>query len=206
MIIGIDLDNTLIDYSALFQSTALSLGLISPSFHGDKAQIKEQVLRHHGNDGWTALQGHVYGPALRHAPPYPGADDFLRRCFRSAITTCIISHKTHWTVKGPRHDLRAAALSWLEAQGWTGRGDSPIRECDIEFHLDRPSKIRAITERRCTHFIDDLPEVLLDPLFPRAAKAMLFDPEGHHPNWEGPRARDWDQLSSTLLGGGVAVA
>jgi len=62
-------------------------------------------------------------------------------------------------------------------------------------------KLTAIGERGCTHFVDDLPEVLGHPDFPAGVGRILFAPGGG----EGPPGvlvlRTWEQIGRHLLGG-----
>jgi hypothetical protein len=44
--------------------------------------------------------------------------------------------------------------------------------------VTRAAKIQRIRELRCDVFIDDLPELLLDPQFPAQTRRILFAPQG----------------------------
>jgi len=45
MRIGIDFDNTLIDYDRVFAAAAHALGLVSPDFKGSKRAVRDAVRR-----------------------------------------------------------------------------------------------------------------------------------------------------------------
>ena len=48
----------------------------------------------------------------------------------------------------------------------------------VFFELTKQSQARAASApASCTHFIDDLPEILRDPAFPATRSAILFDPK-----------------------------
>lgn len=68
------------------------------------------------------------------------------------------------------------------------------------FVQSRTEKIRKIAELGCTHFIDDLPEFLLEPLFPESVSRILFDPQNLHEDIrEFPRFQTWSALADHLL-------
>ena len=180
MRIGTDLDNTLINYDALFHAAALERGLIAKELPARKTEVKNWVQGRHGNDAWTELQAEVYGPLLEQAEVYPGAMAFFRRCRSSGFSVCVISHKTRFPALGRQHDLRAAAMRWLEQRGWFGADGIHLDRSDVEFHDTRAAKVQAIRRRACDLFIDDLPEVFAEEAFPTETTRILFDPDGAH--------------------------
>ena len=46
--------------------------------------------------------------------------------------------------------------------------------------LSKEEKIARVANIGCDYFIDDLPEILLMPGFPKKTKRILFDPDGIH--------------------------
>ena len=94
MRIGIDFDNTLVDYGALFHRAACAAGLIPPETPADKAAVKARIMHHGGgNQAWTELQGVVYGDAIRDARPFPGVHEFLDFCAGHRLAVSVVSHK-----------------------------------------------------------------------------------------------------------------
>ena len=200
MIIGIDLDNTIISYDALFHFAALGHGLISPHVPARKATIKHYIQTRHGADAWTSLQAEVYGPLLEYAQPFEGAREFLLQCRSANYEVCILSHKSRQPALGAPHDLRAAAHDWLDHQGWFSSSDLGLALTDVEFHDTRADKVQAIRRHACDVFVDDLPEVLADPAFPAGTARILFDPEQTHPlhhDWK--HARSWAQIAAEIF-------
>lgn len=200
MRIGIDLDNTIINYNALFHFAALGHGLISRHVPAHKATIKHYIQTRHDNDVWTRLQAEVYGPLIDYAEPYAGIQEFLGQCHRHGYPACILSHKTRRPASGEDCDLRAAALGWLESQGWFSSAGLGLRITDVEFHDTRSDKIAAIQRRACDTFIDDLPEVLADPDFPSGTSRILFDParaHPQHPEWK--HAQSWADITAEIF-------
>jgi hypothetical protein len=175
MRIGIDFDNTIIAYDAVFGVIARRRGLIDDGFCGrSKQAIRDHIrLLPDGEIAWQQLQGQVYGKGIAEAMMFPGFDGFLRRCRALELPVVIVSHKTEYGHYDPdRINLRRAALDWMTAQGLFR--DFALSTGSIYFESTRAEKLRRIADLSCTHFIDDLEEVLTDPGFPRGVVPILF--------------------------------
>jgi hypothetical protein len=174
--IGLDLDNTLIDYDRLFGEIAAGRGLIPRDFLGTKRDIRDHVRLLPGADGeieWQRLQAAVYGPQIAGATAATGALEFLRLARTSGAELSIVSHKTALANMGTeRVNLRDAARGWLRTNGMLGPDTVP--EANLYFEDTRADKIARIVSLRCTHFIDDLEEVFDDPKFPSNVEQLLF--------------------------------
>lgn len=194
MRIGVDLDNTLICYDALFHAAALERGLIAPETPARKKAVKDAIQSAHGDPVWTKLQAEVYGPLLPRAEAFPGAAAFFRRCRVEKIELRIVSHKSRYPALGLRTDLREAAIRWLASRGWFDSANGLVREA-VEFHDTRDEKVRAIARHRCDAFIDDLPEIFAEKNFPAQTTAILFDPDQAHENTGGVlRLKSWVEI------------
>ena len=80
MLIGLDFDNTVICYDAVFLDAAKKRGLLPASFVGTKQQVRDTIrLAPGGEIEWQKLQGYVYGAGIGGAKLFPGVDAFLRR-------------------------------------------------------------------------------------------------------------------------------
>ena len=180
MRIGIDFDNTLIDYDRVFLESARERGLVGVGFEGSKRAVRDAIrLLPEGELTWQRLQGHVYGAGIHGAVPFAGAGDFLRRCRARGLTVFIVSHKTRYGHYDPaRVDLREAALGWMAAQGFLHDETGTVPADHVFFEDDRARKLARIAALRCTHFIDDLEEVFADPGFPPGITRILFGPTG----------------------------
>jgi len=177
--IGIDFDNTLVSYDALFYRCACERHLIPPDLPPTKVAVREWLWRQpDGNTPWTELQGEVYGRCMAKAVWFPGVDAFLAFCRYRGLRVSIISHKLEYPALGPRVNLRDAALAWMEAHGFFRSNGFNLSRGDVYFEESREQKRACIAERQCTHFVEDLPEVLLDPAFPPGIIKLLFDPAG----------------------------
>lgn len=179
MIIGIDFDNTIACYDQAFAYTAQAMGLLPTAAGLDKQTIKQQVRAAGGEHAWMRLQGQVYGRDIAYATLFPGFADFVRLARTQGARLRIISHKSRYGhFDAAQVDLRQAACAWMRQQGFfsaVGLGFSPE---DVSFHDARSQKLAAIAQQGCQVFIDDLPEVLQDPRFPNACRAILFAPAG----------------------------
>jgi len=193
--VGVDLDNTIICYDLAFHRAALDRGLIGPATPPLKTAVKNALLASGGNQQWTELQGHVYGPGLEAATPYPGVLDFFSACAARGIRAHIISHKTQFAAAGPKYDLREAATAWLKASGILD--SRPHCDGHVIFTSTRAEKLETVRRLDCATLIDDLPEVFHDHSYPRCTDFILFDPADSHPDWTATRrAKGWAEITA----------
>jgi len=188
-IVGIDLDNTIINYNNAFNYAAIKLNLLTEDwfksnlFLGNgispKNLIKIAILnKKDGQKNWEFLQGQVYGNFIQHAEIFPGVNNFLFHCYNRGIKVFIVSHKTEFG----HHDksatpLRKAAIKFLKEKKILNIDYSPSRK-DVFFFDTREKKVNKIDVLSCNYFIDDLPEVFLEPNFPKKTKKIIFSPVG----------------------------
>ena len=204
MRIGIDLDNTIICYDQLFGWLASQRSLIPPGMVWDKMQVRDYLRQTGREETWTRLQGEAYGRAILKATPFPGVIDFISNCRAEAIPVFIISHKTREPFIGPRHDLHAAAMNWLEHQGFFSPSVGLATE-DVFLEVSKTSKLERIRSQNCSHFIDDLPEILNDARFPSEVHRILFASQASASTEAEAKSggmscfSSWSQLSSQLF-------
>lgn len=177
--IGLDLDNTLIDYGDLFYRAACSRGLLAGDAPRDKTAVRDSVrLLPDGELHWQRIQAEVYGPGLAAARPYPGAEKFLDAAAQAGLRLAVVSHKTRFAAQDTQGtDLHEAARCWLRTQGFLGPG-KPLAEDAVFFEATRADKTARIAALGCAAFVDDLPEVFAHPGFPSGTVRLLFAPEG----------------------------
>jgi len=176
MLLGVDFDNTIVCYDALFHRVAREQGLIPADVPVNKSDVRNYLRRVDNEAAWTEMQGTVYGARLSEAAPYPGVLEFFEACRTAGIPTSIISHKTRHPFLGEQYDLHAAASAWLEQQGFFDAARLGLPRENVFFELTKPAKLARIGQCGCTHFIDDLPEFLGEPDFPAGVQRILFDP------------------------------
>ena len=199
MIVGLDLDNTIICYDDLIHAQALALDVISADLPADKASISQFLKESGRNDVWTYIQGRVYGPELLGAEPFPGAREFVDLCFDAGIPVHIVSHKTRYAAADPTIDLREWASRWLDKFGFSTAVSS------VTFSDTREAKVDRIASLECSHFLDDLDAVFREPKFPEETLAYLFDPKERFRDWtgSGERVNSWKQFQGIVFPDGV---
>ena len=169
-IIGLDLDNTLIDYSK-------SIEIYSKKYLGTSYSNVIQIRNALKNQGldieWQVAQSWIYTEGLSYAHLGEGAVELLDVSLQNSIPIHIISHKTANTPKEfGSLDLRNPAKAWirrnLESYG--------IDLSHVHFESTRAEKIERIKKMKITHFVDDLIEVLTDRQFPKTVMKYLYNP------------------------------
>lgn len=193
MRLGLDFDNTLVSYDALFHKVAREGGWIPDDLPLSKVRVRDHLRRIGREDVWTEMQGYVYGARMSEALPYTGVLDFLRWARSAGLPRCIVSHKTRHPYRGPQYDLHEAARNWVGSTLSDADGPFVDPEC-VYFEQTKEEKLARIAQVGCTVFIDDLPEILEASDFPPGAQAVLFDPEDNHPTTRSTRVRSWNEL------------
>jgi hypothetical protein len=176
MILGIDFDNTIVNYDHVFHKVALENNLIPQELDVSKAEVRRYFREIGKESEWTELQGYVYGARMAEALPFPHSLEYITRWIRSGVEVYIVSHKTRTPYSGTSYDLHKAGWQWLELQGFFDRDRINLKKCNVFFELTKQDKIYRIADLKCTHFVDDLPELLTDPSFPAEVEKILFDP------------------------------
>lgn len=206
-VFGIDFDNTIVSYDVLFHKVAVEKHLIPTSLAQTKNAVKRYLCESGKEEVWTLLQGEVYGFRMLEALPYPGVKAFFRTCSELGIPVRIISHKTRRPYLGEPYDLHAAATAWLQAHDFFSDDGASLDPTSVFFELTKEAKLQRIRSCECTHFIDDLPEILCHPEFPQRVHRLLFSPDqnetDHKPEnkaCETQTSTSWRQISAKLLG------
>jgi hypothetical protein len=178
MRIGIDFDNTIACYDGVFHVAAIERGLIPPDLARDKNSVRDHLNSIGHKDDFTELQGHVYGARMDMVSPYPGFAEFIAQAQGAGHVIFIVSHKTRHPLRGPRHDMHAAARGFLLTHRLIGNGEARIDPAHVHFELTKDEKVARAARLGCDLFIDDLPEILGLPGFPAGMRRILFDPDG----------------------------
>jgi hypothetical protein len=201
MRVGLDLDNTLAAYDRLFALAAGERGYLSAAAARDKEGVREAVRAlPDGERKWRRLQAAVYGPLMAEAELAPDARGALRSLREAGAELCIVSHKSrHAAEDESGFDLREAALAWLRARGFFDELGLSVAE--VFFEDDRAGKLARIATLGCTHFVDDLVEVLGDPNFPSGVDRLLYAPRGGRAEGPWRRCATWTEVGDAILGG-----
>jgi len=175
MRIGIDFDNTIVSYDALFHKVASELDCIDKETPQTKLAVRDHLRKIGRESLWTEIQGIVYGSRMSQAVLYPGVTDFFNWANLNKHNVFIISHKTRFPYLGKKEDLHYFANLWI-SENLRVEETLLIDKSSIFFELTKEDKIRRIKTMKCDYFIDDLPEVLMSVNFPTRTKRILFDP------------------------------
>jgi hypothetical protein len=169
--IGLDLDNTVIDYSPAYRTIAEKMGL--PEGFVDRESIRPLLRASEVDDiEWQRFQSLLYTDGLDFARPAAGLSDFLNLCASLNVCVFIVSHKTATTpMQFGARNLRTPALEWLLGQDIVPRF---VQDADVFFCSTREEKVQKISALGCEVFVDDLIEVLEHPDLPIEIKRFHY--------------------------------
>ena len=191
MIIGLDFDNTIVCYDRAIKILAEQYLDLPKNLPRSKVAIRDYMRSKGAEDSWTRFQGELYGPGMTHAEPFENAFDVIRSLGSLGHRIFVISHRTRFPYVGERHDLHAFAAGWIDR-----RAHDLLTQ--VTFHESKASKIARIKNVGCSIFVDDLPEILLDPAFPTVTRGVLFSPSREPRDWSGDRISHWDDLTQLV--------
>ena len=198
MHVGIDFDNTIVCYDRLFHKVCFEAGLIPQEIPQGKSAVRDYLRQQGREDDWTEIQGVVYGPRIVEANPFDGVQEFIRQALADGHQVSIISHKTKYPYRGEKHDLHAAARSFLSEHGFVC--DGMLTEESVHLQPTKEDKARCIAELGCNWFIDDLPEFLEMVTQPSSIQRVLFDPNQVHATDERWRkVEGWNEIQEVIL-------
>ena len=175
MKVGLDFDNTIVNYDNVFYKVAYEKNLIPKNIIRTKNSVRDFLRQNDKNDIWTEIQGYVYGKRMSEVEMFNGFINFYDFLIKKNIEVVIISHKTRFPYSGEKFDLRNSALSWIEKNLSTNQGKFPRR--NIFFEDTKEKKALRIKRENCDFFIDDLPEIFELSEFPQKPIKILFNPE-----------------------------
>lgn len=175
MIIGLDLDNTIVCYDAAIERLASDMESLPPEVPKTKLGVRD-YLRAQGREAeWTEFQGKLYGPGMVHAEPFPAALASIAAFQNAGHSTVIISHRTRHPYLGPQYDLHESARQWIGNKLLIS-GKLLFAPQEIHLNESRDEKIALVDSLGCDVFLDDLKEVLTDEAFPPDTKKLWFSP------------------------------
>ena len=203
LVVGVDFDNTLVSYDDLIYDVARERGLVQDGTGKSKKDIRDAIRRLDGGEiEWQRVQGVVYGPRMNEAKAADGAKAFLTRCADANVNVYVVSHKTQLAnYDDTGTDLRAAALSWVERQGWFGDSGPGLSRNRVYFESSRKEKVERIEQLECTHFIDDLEETFREEGFPEGVQKILYAPYPTDAKIPGvATVSSWDEAADLTFG------
>jgi len=194
MRIGFDFDNTIACYDHAIALLSEELFELPEELPRTKLALREFLRSAEREPEWTAFQGELYGPGMRHAKPFEGAIDAMQQLVAAGHDLMIISHRSSRPYTGPPYDLHEAARDWI-MENLGSKGLFKCETSSIYFLETRKEKLARILDLDCQVFIDDLPEVLQEQDFPATTLGILFDPTGarlSHPRHT--RISEWSEV------------
>jgi hypothetical protein len=200
MRIGVDFDNTLAGYDHLFAEAARGRGWTEVPLDQGKQALRDALRAGpDGENNWRSLQAEVYGARMAEARLLDGVAEFLGHCRERDVMVSIVSHKTRYAAADPGGvDLHTASLDWMTAQGFFEGEGFGIDPGQVFFEASRADKLARIAALECTHFIDDLEEVLLAPEFPKDVKRYLIGAIVNAPGLTS--CGNWQDITDDIFG------
>lgn len=157
MKLGIDIDNTILDYSFSFVKHANIIFETSMPEGSTKLQVQNHVVINKGEPSWTQLQGVVYSQTPLEATVSEGFKEFLGFARSESANVMFVSHKTKFPIDGPKVNLREPVLDLLRKEGLL---NAALQGEDVIFCDSTEEKLEVIAIRDFDFFIDDLASVI----------------------------------------------
>ena len=195
MIIGLDFDNTIVRYDRAIDILAREYLRLPRDLPTTKVDIRNYLKNNDREAEWTLFQGRIYGPGMAHAELYDDARHVISELRNAGHEVRVISHRTRLPYLGEKYDLHFYARAWIDDQ-------IPEIAEEVTFHHSSAQKLKAITEVHCALFLDDLPQILTDSMFPASTAGVLFSPCGVNTDWEGMQIDSWRELNSLVASHG----
>lgn len=182
--IGFDLDNTIIDYRALFLGLARREAWVPTGCDAEKSAVKQGLRDLAGEPGlaecrWRQLQAWAYGDDLHQAYVFEGFTACVQMLRKFHVELFIVSHKTEVSNFDTDVQLRVAARRFLQRRGFFGHvavGGLGFSEQSIFFEDTRQAKAARIAALELDVFVDDLPEMFATAGFPSETQPLWFHP------------------------------
>ncbi len=199
--IGLDFDNTIVFYDTVFHKYAVEHFKMPLSIAADKPSIRNYFWNYpNGKEDWIVLQGIVYGTKMSEAVLTAGIHEFLEKCHKEAVHISIVSHKTEYPARGPKVHLHEVAWKWLEENGFFDPRKYGISRDSVFFETTREKKLSRVQSQGCKIFVDDLPEVFIEQVFPPGIVKILYDPSHRHPVFPDIMSlADWKAISDVVF-------
>ena len=173
--LGLDFDNTLIDYDEVFFKLALEKNFIPPSINKDKKSVRKFFIDNNIEDEFINLQGEVYGLKVLEAKQSFGMFEALRSLKNDNYELIIVSHKTKYPYSGKKYDLHKAASNWLEVNKFFDQNGLAMKRENVYFEITKEDKISRIEQLDISFYIDDLQSIL--NMIKPSIKRILYSPK-----------------------------
>lgn len=172
--IGIDLDNTIINYDYSVKKLSNKKYSYKSS---NKKSVKKYIIKNYSEKKWMEFQGTLYGEYLKNSRIYDGFKSFIIRCKLHRTEIYIISHKSKYGhYDRNKINLRKTAKNFLIKEGIASKENKffCIRQENIYFLNNQFEKIKKINSIGLDIFIDDLDEVLANKKINKNIRKILY--------------------------------
>ncbi len=195
-ILGLDFDNTLVNYDTLFHKLATEKNLLDSDIPAKKVAVRDYLRTKGLEDEFTILQGEVYGARILEAEPAQGMLTALSKAKNRGIKMVLVSHKTKTPYKGPKYDLHQSAWNWLEKHNFFDSIGLNWGREQVFFAETKAEKVLKIKELKCTHYVDDLIEIL--KLLPDEIKKIHYTLYTDSQDNTVTSMNHWNQLETII--------
>ena len=178
MRVGIDFDNTIVNYDGVFHSVAITEGLIPPHIGNKKSDVQAYLHAKGKHDEFTWLQGLVYGKRIGLASVYDGFRDFLSFCHSNHVKVFVVSHKSKYPIIGKKYNLHTCALRFLQDNNLFD--DGMLNEQNVFLEETLNGKIEKACDLNLDFFVDDLVKIVENDRLSSNTNTILFDPDKKH--------------------------
>lgn len=163
--IGIDLDNTIINYQNSFKKILKKKKIYLKSVNKNKVKFLANNNLKFKN--WTQAQEEIYGYYISWAKPFKHFKNFEKFAINNKIKLYIISHKTKYSQYTKKYNLHHQSNKWIKKNICS-------KFYQIFYVNTLNKKIKKIKEIKPDYFIDDLVEIFKDKNFPKKIKKIYF--------------------------------
>ena len=196
--IGLDLDNTIVDYSASFKNFLVDEQISTAMDSRDKTSVKALLQGLGGDLLWQKCQFHVYSFQTKGSALADGLGIFLKTCntLNDQVELFIVSHKSRYAAYDVKKtkNLRQVAIDWLNQRGIIQ--DEFIKENNIFFEDTITKKLNRIEALELDYFVDDLLEILESKHFPARTIPICFTKSEHSAM---KTAEDFHQITNIVF-------
>ncbi|MBT4792948.1 MAG: hypothetical protein HON90_15335 [Halobacteriovoraceae bacterium] len=154
--IGIDFDNTLVDYSCIWEE---KLTTFLPNLAAKGIHAKQKLKQEMSHSAWIETQGDIYGNSISKMHLKQNRIELIQQLQKKGHQVEIVSHRSSVSYCG-RYQLQKKAQEFLETNN--------LSSLQATFLETFPDKINYINKNSFDIFIDDLNSVLIQSkvLFP----------------------------------------
>ena len=163
--IGIDLDNTIINYQNSFKKYLKEKKILLKQIN--KIKIKYIANNNSKIRNWTAAQEEIYGYYINFAKPFEYYKEFEKFALKNRLKLYIISHKTKYSQFSKKYNLHSMSNKWIKK--------NILRKKYRVFYVNTiDEKVKKIIEIKPDYFIDDLIKIFKNKNFPKKVKKIYF--------------------------------